>query len=48
MLDDAGARFKVHDPTTWPHQAELLADRRWDEFAQFTASLRSGADDLAT
>jgi predicted flap endonuclease-1-like 5' DNA nuclease len=48
MLDDAGARFKMNDPTTWPHQAELLAGGRWDEFAQFTASLRSSADDLAT
>jgi predicted flap endonuclease-1-like 5' DNA nuclease len=48
MLDDAGARFKMNDPTTWPHQAELLADQRWDEFAKFTASLRSNADDLGT
>lgn len=48
MLEDAGARFKMHDPTTWPHQAELLAGGRWDEFAQLTASLRSGADDRAT
>jgi predicted flap endonuclease-1-like 5' DNA nuclease len=48
MLDDAGARFKMNDPTTWPHQAELLADQRWDEFAEFTASLRSNADDLGT
>ena len=47
MLDDAGARFKMHDPTTWPRQAELLAEGRWDEFEQFTASLRR-ADDLAT
>jgi predicted flap endonuclease-1-like 5' DNA nuclease len=48
MLDDAGARFKVHDPTTWPHQAELLAGGRWDEFAQFTASLHGDDDDTAT
>lgn len=36
MLHDAGARFRSHDPSTWPEQAALLADGRWAEFRAFT------------
>ncbi|NBU94389.1 MAG: hypothetical protein EBS20_00595 [Actinobacteria bacterium] len=32
MLGDAGPRFGMHDPTTWPLQARLLAEGRWAEF----------------
>jgi predicted flap endonuclease-1-like 5' DNA nuclease len=35
MLHDAGARFRSHDPSTWPEQAALLADGRWDDFRAF-------------
>lgn len=44
MLDDAGARYRVHDPTTWPTQARLLAEGRHDEFEQLVESIRRGAD----
>lgn len=37
MLQDAGARFRSHDPASWPEQAALLADGRWAEFRAFTA-----------
>jgi predicted flap endonuclease-1-like 5' DNA nuclease len=40
MLDDAGARYQVHDPSTWPDQAQLLAEGRWDEFRELAASIR--------
>jgi predicted flap endonuclease-1-like 5' DNA nuclease len=43
MLDDAGGRYQVHDPTTWPAQARLLADGRWAEFRDTVAAIRSGA-----
>ncbi|MGL4177844.1 MAG: hypothetical protein ACRCSN_17435 [Dermatophilaceae bacterium] len=42
MLDAAGPRFRVHNPGTWPRQAGLLADGRWEEFKQLKASLRGG------
>ena len=42
MLADAGSRYQVHDPTTWPDQAACLADGRWDDFVALTAGL---ADD---
>lgn len=40
MLVDAGARYQVHDPTSWPEQARLLADGRLDEFEQLVATIR--------
>ena len=42
MLDDAGPRFQMHDPATWPGQAGLLADAKWGEFKALTESLKGG------
>ncbi|CAN5615435.1 hypothetical protein BH23ACT3_BH23ACT3_06250 [soil metagenome] len=40
MLDDAGARYQIHDPSSWPAQAQLLAEGRWDEFRELAAAVR--------
>ena len=42
VLTDAGARFQMHDPSTWPRQAELLAHGRWVEFRELTDRLDGG------
>lgn len=42
MLNDAGQRFKAHDPTTWPEQAGLLARGDWAAFKALTDRLDSG------
>lgn len=42
MLNDAGQRFKSHDPSTWPRQAGLLASGAWGEFKTFTDELEGG------
>ncbi len=42
MLTDAGSRFRSHDPTTWPEQAGLLANGRWEDFNALTDELRGG------
>lgn len=42
MLNDAGQRFKAHDPGTWPQQAALLARGAWDEFVTLTERLDGG------
>ncbi len=42
MLSDAGARFRTHDPSTWPEQASLLAAGRWAEFKALIDSLDGG------
>ena len=39
MLADAGSRYQVHDPTTWPAQAACLADGRWADFVVLTEGL---------
>ena len=31
VLSDAGSRFQMHDPGTWPQQSELARDGKWDE-----------------
>jgi predicted flap endonuclease-1-like 5' DNA nuclease len=41
MLADAGPRFGMHEPTSWPQQARLLAEGRWDEFLALEARLAS-------
>lgn len=45
MLDDAGPRFKSHDPTTWPEQAALLAAGQWTDFRERTAIPDGGPSD---
>ncbi|MFN8124068.1 MAG: hypothetical protein U0237_16780 [Thermoleophilia bacterium] len=42
ILDAAGPNYRMHDPATWPDQAALLADGRWDDFKAFAAELRAG------
>ena len=42
MLADAGSRYQVHDPTTWPDQAACLADGRWADFVALTAGPTGG------
>lgn len=42
MLEDGGSQFKSHDPATWPRQAQLLAEGRWDEFKALTDELGAG------
>jgi predicted flap endonuclease-1-like 5' DNA nuclease/cell division protein FtsB len=41
MLHDAGSRYRVHRPDTWPAQASLLARGAWSEFVAFTDDLGS-------
>lgn len=42
MLQEAGPRFQVHDPVSWPQQAVLLANGRWHEFRMLTEQLKGG------
>jgi predicted flap endonuclease-1-like 5' DNA nuclease len=41
MLRDAGPRSGAHDPTSWPEQARLLSERRWEEFKALTSATPS-------
>ena len=42
VLDAAGSRYQVHDPSTWPAQAELLARGAWEDFVALTGTLKGG------
>jgi predicted flap endonuclease-1-like 5' DNA nuclease len=42
MLTDAGTRFQMHKPGSWPTQARLLAAGQWADFQQLTADLADG------
>lgn len=41
MLAEAGPKFAVQDPTTWPHQARLLANGQWEKFVALASALRA-------
>jgi predicted flap endonuclease-1-like 5' DNA nuclease len=43
-LAAAGPRYQVHDPSTWPRQADLLAHGRWEEFRALTDQLDGGRE----
>jgi len=42
VLDDAGPRFSIHKPDTWPEQAALAAAGKWDEFEKLKDELDGG------
>ncbi|MFM2268783.1 MAG: hypothetical protein RL757_2224 [Bacteroidota bacterium] len=42
ILETAGGGFKMHNPETWPEQAQLLVSNEFDKFRELTHSLRSG------
>ena len=42
ILSEAGPRFAAHNPGTWPQQASLAADGKWDELKTLQESLDGG------
>ncbi len=42
ILRNAGPRFRLADPATWPEQAKLAAEGKWDELRALQASLKGG------
>jgi small subunit ribosomal protein S1 len=42
VLVAAGSRYKMFDPTTWPQQAGLAADGKWDELSSLQDDLKGG------
>ena len=45
ILDAAGPRYRIHDPKTWPKQAELARDGKWDELVEYQKFTDGGRDD---
>lgn len=42
ILRQAGSRYQMHDPATWPQQAELAAAGKWDELKALQDQLSGG------
>jgi large subunit ribosomal protein L27 len=44
LLEAAGSRYKIHDPSTWPAQAKFAAAGNWDELKDYQDMLIGGRD----
>ncbi|MBK9256263.1 MAG: hypothetical protein IPM42_12310 [Saprospiraceae bacterium] len=44
VLTAAGPRYSLADPGTWPKQAALAADGKWDELSAYQDYLQGGKD----
>lgn len=42
ILDKSEGNFNAQDPTSWPEQAQLAADGKWDEFKELQDKLNAG------
>ncbi len=42
ILNDAGSRYKSHDPTTWPAQSGMAAAGEWDKLNAWQDELDGG------
>ncbi len=44
ILDEAGPRYRMHDPATWSKQARLAADAQWEELEALQENLKGGRE----
>jgi len=44
ILHNAGPRFRIHDPGSWPRQAALARDGKWEELDELQDILTGGRD----
>ena len=44
ILDAAGARYQIHDPSTWPAQSKFAAEGQWEELKEYQDMLTGGRD----
>ncbi|MFN3852500.1 MAG: hypothetical protein ACK4NY_23925 [Spirosomataceae bacterium] len=42
ILEAAGSRYHMHDPTTWAEQAAMARDNRWNELKHWQDELNKG------
>jgi large subunit ribosomal protein L21 len=42
LLEKGGKRYSMHNPETWPKQAELAAADKWDELKKWQDELQGG------
>lgn len=44
ILRAAGSRFRLADPTTWPRQAKMADEERWEELQDYQDALYGGRE----
>ncbi len=44
ILDSAGERYRIHSPTTWPKQAGLAAEGKWEILNEYQDFLDGGVE----
>ena len=44
ILDDAGPRYRMHQPKTWAKQARMAADAQWEELEKYQDWLDGGRE----
>ena len=44
ILDAAGPRYQIHDPSTWPAQSKFAAAGKWEELKEYQDMLTGGRD----
>lgn len=42
ILEAAGSRYQMHDPSTWPAQARFAAEGKWEELKEYQEMLIGG------
>lgn len=45
ILEEAGSRYKMHDPSTWPKQALMAAEGKWDGLKEWQDSMKGGKEE---
>jgi len=45
ILHEAGERFRIHDPTTWPRQSALAEKGLWEELQKLQDHLKGGREE---
>ncbi|MEM1219061.1 MAG: 50S ribosomal protein L27, partial [Bacteroidota bacterium] len=44
ILDEAGPRYRMHNPATWAKQAELASKAQWQELEDYQDHLKGGKE----
>lgn len=42
LIEKGGKRYSIHNPETWPEQAKLAAEDKWDELKVWQEKLKGG------
>ena len=42
ILDDAGPRYRMHQPATWAQQAQMAANAEWERLEKYQDWLDGG------